>query len=189
LFIKNCIFYQNTAVNPYEPGRDGAALAIGAFYDYNMGTEIDNCVFDDNTSGASGCTILGYVTGTYWSHPVLRNCVISGSNANGYYCNSNRGNPGLFYNDWWDNTANHLLLYTLAYNTEATINNTTSGVLPVFNTGNIVRAPGFIDDAARNYRLAAGSNCINMGDPAAGYNDPDTSRNDIGAYGGPDGNW
>ena len=33
--------------------------------------------------------------------------------------------------------------------------------------------------------LQAGSPCINAGNPDAMYNDPDGSRNDMGAYGGP----
>ncbi|RPH93671.1 right-handed parallel beta-helix repeat-containing protein [candidate division KSB1 bacterium] len=36
-------------------------------------------------------------------------------------------------------------------------------------------------------RLAAGSPCIDAGDPSVPYNDADGSRNDIGAYGGPAG--
>jgi len=36
-----------------------------------------------------------------------------------------------------------------------------------------------------NFRLRKGSPCRNAGDPAAVFNDPDGSRNDMGAYGGP----
>jgi hypothetical protein len=37
-----------------------------------------------------------------------------------------------------------------------------------------------------DYHLAFGSPCIDAGNPAAEYNDPDGSRNDMGAFGGPD---
>ena len=43
--------------------------------------------------------------------------------------------------------------------------------------------PLFLGD----YHLGAGSQCINKGNPAAQYKDPDGSRNDMGAYGGPGG--
>jgi hypothetical protein len=49
-------------------------------------------------------------------------------------------------------------------------------------TGNINVYPQF-DDA--NLRLQPGSPCIDAGDPALIYEDPDDSRNDMGAYGGP----
>ena len=49
-------------------------------------------------------------------------------------------------------------------------------------TGNSAGNPLFAD---ADYALQAGSPCINTGDPSAAYNDPDGSRNDRGAYGGP----
>ena len=36
-----------------------------------------------------------------------------------------------------------------------------------------------------DYHLQSGSLCINAGDPVLQYNDKDGSRNDMGAYGGP----
>ena len=52
-------------------------------------------------------------------------------------------------------------------------------------TGNIEDDPLFIE----NYRLQNNSPCIDAGDPDSQYNDPDGSRNDMGAYGGPNGDW
>lgn len=46
----------------------------------------------------------------------------------------------------------------------------------------ISQDPQFSDNA---YRLAAASPCVNSGHPDSQYNDPDGSRNDIGAWGGP----
>jgi hypothetical protein len=59
--------------------------------------------------------------------------------------------------------------------------------------GNIDAEPAF---AENNYLLTPASPCVDAGDPATGYNDPDSSgvaewpalgglRNDMGAYGGP----
>ena len=39
--------------------------------------------------------------------------------------------------------------------------------------------------ASDDWQLAAGSPCVNAGDPRAEFNDPDGSRNDMGAFGGP----
>jgi len=40
-----------------------------------------------------------------------------------------------------------------------------------------------------NAHLRSGAASINAGNPAAAYNDTDGTRNDLGAYGGPDGSW
>jgi hypothetical protein len=47
--------------------------------------------------------------------------------------------------------------------------------------------PGFVSHD--DLHLVPGSVCRNAGNPAVSYNDSDGSRNDIGAYGGPGGNW
>lgn len=56
-------------------------------------------------------------------------------------------------------------------------------------TGNLSGDPRFVDAAGGDFTLDAGfSPCVNTGNPLAGYNDADGSRNDMGAYGGPLGN-
>jgi hypothetical protein len=52
-------------------------------------------------------------------------------------------------------------------------------------TGNIFSDPQFINIDNNNFRLSPNSPCIDAGNPAPEYNDPDGSRNDVGAYGGP----
>jgi hypothetical protein len=51
------------------------------------------------------------------------------------------------------------------------------------DTTNINSDPLFADTI--NYYLSAISPCIDAGNPDTSYNDPDGSRNDMGAYGGP----
>lgn len=52
-------------------------------------------------------------------------------------------------------------------------------------TGDIGADPLFVDEGRADYRLQTISPCRDAGNPAANYNDPDGSRNDMGAYGGP----
>jgi hypothetical protein len=54
-------------------------------------------------------------------------------------------------------------------------------------TGNIDSNPMFIGNG--DYHLQVGSPCIDTGNPGVQYNDADGSRNDMGAYGGPNGDW
>lgn len=55
--------------------------------------------------------------------------------------------------------------------------------------GNITSDPKFTDAAAGDYTLTGFSACIDGGNPLKGYNDVDGSTNDIGAFGGPYGDW
>lgn len=50
---------------------------------------------------------------------------------------------------------------------------------------------GYVDDADTpdDLSLAAGSPAINAGNPSPSFNDSSNNRNDLGAFGGPDGHW
>ncbi len=61
-------------------------------------------------------------------------------------------------------------------------NNVTSGI------GCITANPMYVTDGV-DFHLQSGSPCIDKGDPDTSYNDTDGSRNDMGAYGGPEGDW
>jgi hypothetical protein len=55
--------------------------------------------------------------------------------------------------------------------------------------GNLAADPLFVDAAGGNFQLMSRSSSIDAGDPDAAYNDTDGTRNDQGAYGGPNGAW
>jgi hypothetical protein len=48
--------------------------------------------------------------------------------------------------------------------------------------GNIDCAPGFVNPGSANFHLKMTSCCIDYGHPDPAYNDPDGTRNDIGAF-------
>lgn len=68
--------------------------------------------------------------------------------------------------------------YTCFFDQGGTVPN---NPLPTSGTGNLSVNPQFVSTTNRNFNLAAGSPCINTGDPALTFNDPDGSRNDMGA--------
>lgn len=55
--------------------------------------------------------------------------------------------------------------------------------------GNIAADPRFVEPDADDYRLGADSPCSDAGIPDDEFRDFDGSRNDIGAFGGPMGDW
>ncbi|MCK5606929.1 right-handed parallel beta-helix repeat-containing protein, partial [Candidatus Pacearchaeota archaeon] len=52
-------------------------------------------------------------------------------------------------------------------------------------TGLMAKDPLFVNVASGDFRLRSDSPCIGAGDPDPKYNDPNGTRNDMGAYGGP----
>jgi hypothetical protein len=68
----------------------------------------------------------------------------------------------LAYSDFWDNAVDY--------------GNCTKGEF------DIKKDPEFIDDKKPDFHLKSGSACIDAGDPDKKYNDPDGSRNDMGAF-------
>lgn len=55
----------------------------------------------------------------------------------------------------------------------------------VAGTGDISFDPLFINQSTGNYALQSTSNCIDKGIPGEPYNDPNGTRNDMGAFAGP----
>ena len=83
------------------------------------------------------------------------------------------GSASFQYSDFWS-----------AYNTPASVTGVGS---PLGSNGNVSVDPGYLDAAEGDYHLDNWSPLLDAGDPAV--TDPDGSRSDIGAYGGPYGAW
>jgi parallel beta-helix repeat protein len=138
---------------------------------------IHNCVVADNIydgiSTGSGATIvnntihrnrIGFYDYSGYG-PVFMNNIVTRNSLYGVYGPSGGSPPQLTYNDVWGNATNY--------------QQATPG------TGSISRDPLYADTLTGDFRLMPGSPCIDSGNPATQYNDPDGSRNDMGAYGGP----
>jgi parallel beta-helix repeat protein len=105
------------------------------------------------------------------THTIMNNIIVNNSSAGiFYYVFSPDGD--ILYNDVWGNPTSYLN------------NHTGSPFVPLPGTGEISADPLFVD--TMDYFLGDGSPCRDTGHPGAQYIDPDGTRNDMGAYGGPD---
>ena len=100
-----------------------------------------------------------------FSTPIIENNIIVNNTHIGISGSSTSGEVVCNYNDVYGNETNY--------------DEVTLGV------GEISVNPLFVNSAGNDYHLQTGSLCIDAGNPLAQYNDPDGTRNDMGAYGGP----
>ena len=133
-----------------------------------------------NTSDSGGGIYLGYL-----SSPTMTNVTITkntSDNGGGIYSGSS-SNPTLTNSIIWDNLPKYFI-------PSGTANITYSDIEGEwFGTGNINADPMLIDPENGDYHLQNSSPCIDAGNPDAQYNDIDGSRNNMGAYAGPEGSW
>ena len=116
----------------------GNSANYGGAMDYGTA---QNCLFVGNSGGAGGTMRYG----------VARNCTVVANSGHGLYDSS-------AYNCIvWNNTADNLASVPTVYNT-CSPDGVSHGV-----DGNITNAPAFVDASAGNYRLQAGSPCIDAG--------------------------
>jgi len=58
-----------------------------------------------------------------------------------------------------------------------------------FSSTNLSENPDFAAWSSNDFSLLSGSPCIDAGNPSSEFNDPDGTRNDMGAFGGSYGDW
>ena len=191
--LRACMFLGNSA------STGGGMRAMN-----NLNTPyLTNCVFSGNFASTNGAGLynVGVGNNPNPNPPMLQNCTFYENTAGvsgGGICNGQGNDADIDSCILWANSDGG--------GTDESAQITTSGVTQINyscvqgwtgglgGVGNIglnplfVDADGFddivgtIDD---NLRLLEGSPCINTGNPSPALNDPDGSRNDMGAYGGP----
>lgn len=171
--------------------------------------EFTNCLFSGNTASSQGGALYQTGVGITFNPnpPILTNCTLANNSAiTGAGGVMSKTGHASISNDaildsciLWGNDRNGVVdedaqvsLAGAAEVIKYTCIDGWTGALG--GPGNIGDNPLFIDDDGfddvfgtedDNYRLLLNSPCIDTGNPGAGYEDPDGSRNDMGAYGGP----
>ncbi len=128
----------------------------------------NNTIHGNSNNGSSNTYVI---EGLYGGTDIQNNIVADNTGYTyGYYVYAG---PNLEYNDSFGG----------AYSYHC------SGGCAVSST-NIQQDPRFEDASAWDFTLDPGfSPCVDAGNPLAGYDDPDGSRNDMGAFGGAEGDW
>lgn len=185
MVLRNSVFRNNQP----NGGSGGSLLAVGGL-DY----EVSNNLFYDNeiAMNAGGASFdaprsLGWVYNNVWwrndhhgaqslvygaTGVLIENNIVAKTTGGGLMAYTPR--DGILYNAAYDNSGDDFP------------RNDGTGV-PSGNLGDDCRLK---DPASGDFSLTAGfSPCVDVGDPLSGYNDPDGTRNDLGAFGGPHGNW
>lgn len=172
--IDNCIFESNSMSGI---GRAGACTGLGTT------STVRNCVFSNNSSNSGGA-IYAIVSQT----TTLTNCTFYGNSAPNGSAIDGDGQVVLQNCIFWNHQGNPIRSHSggSAMATFSCIQNGTGQ--PWFGTGCIAADPLLISPSTGNFKLQQNSPAINAGNPAAAFNDPDGSRNDMGYTGGPGSN-
>ncbi|HYE02277.1 MAG TPA: right-handed parallel beta-helix repeat-containing protein [Phycisphaerales bacterium] len=177
--ISSCLFVGNTA-SGFGGGIAGLAGTM----------TLTRSVFTGNSASAGG----GALT-CFGDSPAITNCTIAGNTAGqggGINITASNGTPEVRNCILWDNTdaggMGELAQIDrfFSFGTFATVNYScvqgwTGALACAGCAGNIAADPMFASAPQQDFALLAGSPCINAGDPSPAFNDPDGSRNDMGA--------
>jgi len=106
------------------------------------------------------------------TYTIMNNIIVNNSTGLFFYRYTAQGR--ILYNDVWGNSYRN-------YHDNAT----GSTFVPQPGTGEISADPQFDPGYPDTYILTETSPCKDTGNPAAAYNDPDGTRNDMGVWGGP----
>ncbi len=164
-------------------------LGGGIYFDYSNPTmAMENNTIIYNTASSSGGGIY-----CYHSSPTIQNNTFSGNYANndggGIHCDNS--SPTILNTILWDDSAsiggNEIHLWGVS---DPTVTySDVEGGYP--GEGNIDSLPLFANPDSGDFHLtwasypitdSTKSPCIDAGDPDISYNDPDGTRNDMGAY-------
>ena len=168
IIIKNCYFYYNYA-------QYGGALSL-----LYCNSEITNNIFNENESLDYGGAILSQNS----SNKIINNT---------FYKNScfNFGGALTVVDPVYEEIQNNIFFDNFSYRGDKRIHLVSGDSTNVFEQYNFL-GPDSLNlyfTSPTDFHLLENSPCKDAGNPAPEFNDWDGSRNDQGAYGGPDGNW
>jgi titin len=167
IWVESAGFLTNCATDGNDKG-----IYVGAY-----SSEIINCLATNNTT--YGMELLN-------SSTLIQNCTVS-DNGTGVFAGGTSG-PAFMNVILYDNTTEldgeSSSTYTIDYSDVE--GGETFGAWAT-GSGNIDADPLFVGSG--DYNLQNGSPCIDAGNPGVQYNDADGSQNDMGAFGGPNGDW
>ncbi|RLC51512.1 MAG: hypothetical protein DRI23_04865 [Candidatus Cloacimonadota bacterium] len=170
-----------------------AAYEGGGVYMFDSDPAFDHVLVADNTSGLEGAGIYTF----NGSQPQLVNLTISNNLSNWPGCGiaaTYNSNIVLLNSIVWENDDNNIYV---SPNSEISIDysdidggedeiNAEPGATVTWGVGNIGEEltddPQFVDASSGDYHIEATSPCLNTGSPDEQYDDPDNTRNDMGAF-------
>ncbi len=144
---------------------NGAFMQGGAIYAKDCFPEIVNCTIVNNSSGGAGGL---FITGQGDTFPGIEimNTILWGNDNDQIRLWSSEKRLNITFCDVMDG------INGISYRPQD----------EVTYLNNIAQDPLFSDEIAQDYTLLGNSPCIDTGNPDPQYNDPDGSRNDIGAF-------
>lgn len=162
VLVRNNLFLRNVAEMGSEA--DNASAGAAAFHGSGRPVVVNN-TFVDNVNEPGPAHLAG------WNLDVRANIFAGGAGAFATAVEVAGDSTGVEFNDVWDFDGPPF------FDADAV------------GRGNLAEDPLFVAAGRDDYRLAAGSPCLDAGDPDDVYRDVDATRNDIGAFGGPAGDW
>jgi parallel beta-helix repeat protein len=141
---------------------------------------INNTIIENRDAGIFyNSDYMDYLDGTLVSGNVINNIIILNDSGIIWYWPSSspywrRFPPEFSYNNVWGNTQRDYL------------NSNSSSITYSPSKGSISEDPEFVDMTGGDFRFKPSSLSIDAGWDGPTYADPDGTRNDMGAYGGPD---
>jgi predicted outer membrane repeat protein len=202
VLIRNSRIEDNVATDQFRTGDRGSANGGGInAHDIDFLTLL-NCSVSENSAYGYGGGIF-----CHCDHLILKNCVFAGNSAysNGKAMYIRSSASGLLINSivTSENTASLIQVHSYSVPLEVSFCNIADSISSVWGpcswgSGNLDEDPMFEAGPFGEYHLSVPSPCIDAGDPALTYNDPEDPdhpgfalwpamglmRNDMGMFGG-----
>ena len=173
-------FWATSNINRNRLEENEAADAGGGIFSYRDSSRITNNIIWKNKAKLGGGISIDRSTATVINDTITANMAVFGG---GIFVD--RGSVRMINLILWQNE-DDLHFKQLSPASRPNHSNIGDGDFRGIN-GNISADPLFVDPENGDFRLQAGSPSINSGDLELIYYDHDGSRNDMGAYGGPEG--